>query len=970
MEQINTSLNKRTFSGSVPTLYLLDRQQTSFINLFQIAKEFVNSKDSEGKWKDFYAGSVGTTLMQLMAGFSEYDAYNAITARREAYLFEAKQRSSAIAIASTLGYPVFRGQNLHILVTFTPNATREIKKFDIVGSMGQYDLVALEDKVVTYGQKAEVLTAVGKLMEDALTIPSGKTHWFRFYSNNISEDILLFLNDVIVPHSREILAVLDDEFSVISNSVGGIDVLYINRYPPADWQPMTKYSFYDFVLPNYHFRPVHEYKVGDVVISIADNDKLPVYYECTQAGLSGSFEPTWPSVYNETVESGETIWKNAGRKESQFYFKCVSPGQSVSGNAEPNWPNRVGAIIKDGTAEWACVNTYSESKYNYDTGDILKLQYIETERIAFDSESLSITIGTPLVYTVENKFQEPETIDRIRETAPLYHETQHVIRGREDYRKLLRTTLTDIADTNSHDISPAVVAVTYVKDHTTVTWTANMYVDEGDEVLPAYQNGFIYRALNSGYVASNQYGKSDKYEPMWSVLENTLTEDNQLVWRAMELNIVANADTWKPGFTYRVGDYCLPKDVENYPNVMFRVDRVNSEPDWPVFIGNKVTDNQVEWECVDTIKLNGYEASYYQTEKEYKVGDLVQPVIETGYFYKALTGGKSGNIEPIWPTTICSTVIDNEIEWECYDLLDSSFYQKNTAQNTLEKYRPFGVQPPIIEDPSLVHVGLGIYIDLKTAVDEGKVLSDVKELLNQYQKILALDINIIDLENAIEQSLDYVRIARVYCLENSKVRPWQPGMECKSGDVVTPSDRAPAPGFSGIPSAKATDYTKTWAGIEDAGYTDLLYVAKIISSTLQGKTTGFTAFPDRGISGGKEPVWPDEVGGQVQEGCLLWEMKARGDFKEIPDVWMPNTTYFKGAGAVPTNIIFPTLLPYVKDIIYKEPDWPQVANRVVQDNEVYWQSFSPQERVLPLAWNEYYVFRVELKVTLKGEDLV
>lgn len=970
MEQIiSTNQNTRTSRGSVDTLYVLDRQQTSFVNLFQVAKEFVQSKDSEGKWRDFWAGSVGTTLMQLMAGFAEYNAYNAITARREAYLFEAKQRSSAIAIASTLGYPVFRGQNLHILVTFIPSSTREIKKFDIVGSMGQYDLVALEEKVVTYGQKSELLVAVGKLMEDALTIPSAKTHWFRFYADKVSEDIMLFLNDVEVPHSREILAVLDDEFSVISNSVGGVDVLYINRYPPAAWSPMTKYTFYDYILPDYHWRSSHMYEVGDVVTSITDDSLLPVFYTCTKAGVSGSLEPSWPEHNGEKVIAGENEWVNSGRKESPIFFKCVSPGLAVSGNSEPNWPNMVGAIVKEGDIEWACVNTYSQSKYSYDTGDILKLMYIECEQISFDSSSLSISIGDPQVYTVENKYQEPETISRIQETAPLYHETQHVIRGREDYRKLLKSTIPGIADTNSHDKSPAVVEVTYVKDHTTTTWTPSMYVDVGDEILPSYQNGFIYRALNSGYVGSNQYGKSDKYEPTWSPMLDTMTEDGQLVWRTMEFNPVANADIWKPGFTYRVGDYCLPRNESEHPNLMFRVDRVNSEPDWPVFIGNKVMDNEVQWECVDTIKLNGYEASYYQTNKAYKVGDLVQPVISNGYFYIAKTEGKSGDKEPDWPLNICSTVIDNQIVWECYDLLDSSYYQKNVAQEKLETYRPFGVQPPIITDPELVHVGLGVYIDLKRGVDEGKVLSDVKQILNRYQKILALDITIVDIENALEEELDYVRIARVYCLENSKVKSWRPGMLCVTGDVVMPSNRAPAPGFSGLPSAKATDYTKTWAGIEDAGYTDLLYSAKIVSSVLQGKTSGYTAFPDRGISGAKEPIWPDAAGESIQEGCLVWTMKPRRDFANIPDIWLPNTTYFKGAGAVPTNIIMPTLLPEVTDIIYKEPDWPDKANKVVQDNEVYWVSFSPQERVLPLAWNEYYIFRVELKVTLKGEDL-
>jgi len=970
MDISTTNPNKRTTSGSVDTLFLLDRQQTSYLNIYKIAQEFVLSKDPESSWKDFWAGSVGTTIMQLMAGHSEYNAYNAITARREAFLFEAKQRSSALSVASTLGYPVFRGQNLHLLITFVPDATRTVKKFDIVGSMSTLDLVSLEDKVFTYGQKAELLVSVGKLMEESISIPSAKTHWFRFYSDKVSEDILLQLNGSEVPYSRSILDVLKDSFAVLSNSVGGIDVLYTNRYPPAAWSPMSRYTFYDYIKPNYTWRVNHQYNVGDVVTSLSDSSNLPVFYTCTKAGISGSIEPTWPTVQGQSVDAGNNTWKNTGKKETPRYFKSLTQGMAVSGNSEPNWPNVIGATITEGKITWGCVDTYTESKYNYDTGDILKLLYVETEEITFDSDKLAFDCGVASAITIQSKYQEPESISRIQETAPLYHETQHVIRGREDYRKLLRSVISNISDTNSYDISPAVVAVTYVKDHTQKTWAPSIMVSEGDEILPSYQNGFIYKATRGGYVASNQSGKTLDVEPIWSKSLNTLTEDGQVIWRTLALNPVAGAVKWRSKFVYNVGDYCLPSDSESFPGIMFRVDRVDSEPDWPALIGSTVVDNEVEWVCAETIYLEGYTASYYQTNTAYNAGDLVQPVLETGYFYKARNAGTSGAVEPDWPTTICSTCLDGEIEWECYDTLTSEVYQKNTAQRTLEAYRPFGVQPPVIQDPVLVHVGLGIYLDLLRKVDESQVRADVQAILNRYQKVLALDLRIIDFENVLEQNLDYVRVARVYCLENSKTKNWQPGMLCKDGDVVIPSNRAPAPGFSGLPSARATDYTKGWAGLDEAGYTDLLYRAKVVAGTLQGKTSGYTAFPDRGVSGNVEPSWPTVEGETVTEGSITWTMVSRSSVSSTPASWLPGTTYFLGSMATPVNILFSSLVAKVTDIAYNEPAWPQEANKMVRDNELYWLSFNPQERILPLAWNEYYIFRSEFKITLRGEEMV
>ena len=82
-----------------------------------LTKDFTERKDYSEKYLDFYAGGVGTTLQQVMAAHSEYNAYYGITARRESYLFEARLHSSAIGIASALGYSVFRGKNPTLLLS-------------------------------------------------------------------------------------------------------------------------------------------------------------------------------------------------------------------------------------------------------------------------------------------------------------------------------------------------------------------------------------------------------------------------------------------------------------------------------------------------------------------------------------------------------------------------------------------------------------------------------------------------------------------------------------------------------------------------------------------------------------------------------------------------------------------------------------------------------------------------------------
>lgn len=53
----------------------------------------------------------------------------------------------------------------------------------------------------------------------------------------------------------------------------------------------------------------------------------------------------------------------------------------------------------------------------------------------------------------------------------------------------------------------------------------------------------------------------------------------------------------------------------------------------------------------------------------YEVGDLVKPTTPNGYLYEVqsiLIPGKSGTIEPTWPTKKLTPVVDNDIVWERY----------------------------------------------------------------------------------------------------------------------------------------------------------------------------------------------------------------------------------------------------------------------------------------------------------------
>lgn len=65
----------------------------------------------------------------------------------------------------------------------------------------------------------------------------------------------------------------------------------------------------------------------------------------------------------------------------------------------------------------------------------------------------------------------------------------------------------------------------------------------------------------------------------------------------------------------------------------------------------------------------------WQASSNYTSGETVRTTSKNGYKYKVqsiTSGGLSGASEPVWPTTISSTVVDNQVTWVCESKLHES----------------------------------------------------------------------------------------------------------------------------------------------------------------------------------------------------------------------------------------------------------------------------------------------------------
>lgn len=1093
-------------------LYIFDREQTSFLALFDMARNFVLQKDDASNFRDFFAGSVGSTLIELAAGYSEFNSYASIVARRESYLPEARLLDSAIGIAQTLGYSTFRGQNPKVILTFIPTQDIVINKFDIVGSVGSYDVVSLEDKAIKYGEETDLLVVLGTLRIAAVSISDAKTYDFRFAQDKISEDIQLRLDGQIVPISNILYDLLTDHFVVLSNPVGGIDVRYLNKSQPEKWREFNRYTFLDYVLPTYDWRPNHVYYTGDVVSQVGTLDALPVLYVCTREGVSSAREPIWSEIIDEFTSDNNIRWKCIGRIDKQYFFRNVTPGISISGAYEPKWlsatqnesgnwklnllgtkvfdndetynsyewrqnctysigdiiskkraldgayilysciraglsnnkeqawnetvnseiidgevrwkclgsidvvsnydwvsnrlyskgdvvanvgsnsslpfvyvciqEGRSGSIepdwietvdrkIIDNVAIWKCVgridkfdfsgiqhltwictDTYEDSKYFYNTGSTLALLYIELENIAYEKNGIGLDIGTVTNVSVENEFKDIENLKEIKRNAPLYNETRYVIRGREDYRKIFQILLTNCVDTNGFDPIPAIVELTYVKDHTNHMWMPDTYYESGDEIMSTDGNGLIYRAGTSGYGSTSRKGFSGDTEPKWlqdvhiEIPDNTIenegeiipyippVQDNTLTWYPRYLGTKKRPEfPWEPNKEYglhaEIPVTHMPQSNPNRPAIYFTLEEIKVEPIWPTVIGQSVQDNNITWTCIDNIYLDGYDYEYWKQEYTFQEGTFVVPVVETGYFYKCVKTGKSGVKEPNWPTVICDRIIDggdDACEWECYDRTDAPKYVKNICAEQLAKYRQYGVSPAIITDPRLVVIDVQFHLVNRTNIDRVTMQHDLFKVIDKYQRRLNTWIDTKTLEETIEEDLDYIKIARATITGNNKTQEYQEGHLYRVKDVIRVPD---------------SPYLYVAHRIETGGY-------------------GYTQWRDRSYSQIQEPDWNDPVKTQVgmtfKDGKLIWIIKDRSDLTyNLNTFWEPDTVYPIGAAVLPTLNVCSSYYCEVIEVEYQEINWPTKVGTSILDGRVYWTCIDPEKTAVPLGWDEYYM---------------
>jgi hypothetical protein len=164
---------------------IISSNSLSYESILHDLTSYVQSiTDYQVKWKDFYEGGAGSTILELISGLGTFINYVAMANRRETYLPEAKLTTSIVAIATTLGYPVNRinSTQLSLTVFFTDYIT-----WDKSNPIGFYNGVSVS------------------LVEDGYFIPGNNTFtvvlgtWttFNYTSNSTAPFTKVLVRDTI-----------------------------------------------------------------------------------------------------------------------------------------------------------------------------------------------------------------------------------------------------------------------------------------------------------------------------------------------------------------------------------------------------------------------------------------------------------------------------------------------------------------------------------------------------------------------------------------------------------------------------------------------------------------------------------------------------------------------------------------------------------------------------------------------------
>lgn len=619
--------------------FIIDPSSVSHAKSREDLMTWLNAKPDADKFSIFYESSSGKTLIDLASALMAFFNYSTITARREAYIQFAKNRSSIIGSSQFLGYSAYRGRNAIVDLTFIPQSSGLISKWDELGSVKDRRIIVLEDAVKNAGVPVTVRCVLGEILEQERTAPNDKLNVFKYTQNGVSEDIRLYINNQEVEIGTEVSDLLLGKFVIQSNAFGSIDAKSLNltgtpvRY---DSGSIIKLSWIS---------------LKDVNFTLTDFSLDEGEGELTNVVVVSIFQPVEDSssVAVNAPLKNETGNAVRGRRDQAKIFKQLTPKCIDAKGADVS-----SAIMKifyvlsnDLRLTQAEKDAILEEFSGYRPHGLMP-PYIE------DAVRILTKLKIKIVLAPKKSGNITETVDAILATKMYALGTSLSLYSIEDeleqkdFIKVARVSLA--GDVRESDTSYEI----------------------GSLVKKNPDNGRIYKATRILYF-------SGSLEPVWPTVTDAEILDGQVIWKAIPKDDTSPYAFWSPNTDYAHLGVVKPSVPNGF---IYQVSSFNTksditEPLWPIrdgktpeeLLGEKVKDGDILWVARP---LEGTVVAW-TPDTVYRSGDCVVStdpsssdtvdVMFQAYAYL----GKSGPVTPVYPTIVGQQFVDGFIQWKTLD---------------------------------------------------------------------------------------------------------------------------------------------------------------------------------------------------------------------------------------------------------------------------------------------------------------
>lgn len=280
------------------------------------------------------------------------------------------------------------------------------------------------------------------------------------------------------------------------------------------------------------------------------------------------------------------------------------------------------------------------SSFLYNTGDILRIEFLAKKDINFDQSDINFFYGDLTSFSTLSVYQDPEANNTTRINAPLFHETQALVRARLDFLKVFKIIDPRFVSTNQHDVTAATVELAY---------------------------------LNSDYSALTMAEKTD----LLSILRKRM---------AMGIPPPLITDPVRVALPLDIA-VTLRNNTENTTDLIESILVLKEN-----ILGSSINLDDIESDLEDlnSVKIARVSigSSEWVASTSYERGSRVRLEPATGQVFE-LTKilYRSNSVEPAWPTTLNNTVIDKELVWKAELINPSELTTTTWSPNSIYEIR-------------------------------------------------------------------------------------------------------------------------------------------------------------------------------------------------------------------------------------------------------------------------------------------